>query len=729
LGKKNSAASAGRIANRKQVIMQLPQPRHRKGNFLFTLGILAPLAVGITWAAPTGTAPGQTAPATASASPATPAKASAPAKTPTSPAPAKASTASATQPPTDNTPNHTIVVTAATRKTQLVDTTATTTTVITRQQLEDNQYASVPDALRSVPGMSVVTSGMPGAETSVFIHGLDSRQTLVTIDGRRQADGLSGADDNLANLTLDDIDQIEVVRTPSSSAQGGSAMGGVINLVTLTGKGLMSPQSSVSEEAGSFQTFRENAQSRGAVGNFDYAVSASRQDSIYPAFSPGDAALLSPGFANQADQYRNTSYRGNFGYQITPDIYIDLHSAYSNAYTSSPGIYLFPDPTASLDIEDWNLSPEIVAKVADFYTTRFYYTRDQQRQADNDPFLAAQLVSFGSSPQGAITRLQINTDSIDWQNDFQIAHDWSITAGIQGDNRNYYENDNVLGIQTLNGHDNNLGGYVSSQWQPLPGLNILNSGRYDSYSAFEGSFSWRQGASYRVAPTRTLLHASVSSAYTPPSIQDLYVFNAGSPFFGPFLPNPNLVPETDLGWEAGVEQPLWDGRVTPSVTYFHNSVSNDIENVQLPSGAFINENVNHVTTDGVEVGLQIKPWSTVTLQGDYTYLNAVDDTSQMRLVRRPRNSLDFTGIWQPLDPLTLTLGGNWVVGREDLDAVSGAQEDAPDYFLLRASATYRINEHVSIWVRGENLTDRNYQSALGFLAPSIAGYGGIKFSF
>jgi vitamin B12 transporter len=190
-----------------------------------------------------------------------------------------------------------------------------------------------------------------------------------------------------------------------------------------------------------------------------------------------------------------------------------------------------------------------------------------------------------------------------------------------------------------------------------------------------------------------------------------------------------LVPETDLGWEAGVEQPLWDGRVTPSVTYFHNSVSNDIENVQLPSGAFINENVNHVTTDGVEVGLQIKPWSTVTLQGDYTYLNAVDDTSQMRLVRRPRNSLDFTGIWQPLDPLTLTLGGNWVVGREDLDAVSGAQEDAPDYFLLRASATYRINEHVSIWVRGENLTDRNYQSALGFLAPSIAGYGGIKFSF
>ena len=58
-----------------------------------------------------------------------------------------------------------------------------------------------------------------------------------------------------------------------------------------------------------------------------------------------------------------------------------------------------------------------------------------------------------------------------------------------------------------------------------------------------------------------------------------------------------------------------------------------------------------------------------------------------------------------------------------------SQVVAPDYFVLRASATYRINDHVSIWIRGENLTDRNYQPVLGYFAPSIAGYGGIKVSF
>jgi vitamin B12 transporter len=713
--------------------MQIHQPVRRvKRRILLALLAVAPIAFSV---APAETTTGaQSSPAAVP----TPAKGKPAAKT--SAKAAAQSTAKTEKPapsPTENSPAAQsgvqelapILVTAPTRDTQPIDTTATTTTVLTHDDLDDNKYALLPDALKSVPGIAVVTSGNPGAQTSVFIHGLDSRQTLVTVDGRRQAIGFSGADDNLTNLTLDNVDQIEVVRTPVSSAQGGSAMGGVINLVTLSGKGVTTPEGSAFFEGGSFNTFREGGESRGSVGAFDYAVAGSRQDSVYPALSPGYTPFFAPGFAGQADQYRNTNFRGNMGYQFTPDLYVDFHAAYSNAYTSSPGIYLTPDPTASLLIEDWNLSPEVVWKVNDFYTTKLYYIRDQQRLANNDPFEAQQLIGFGLSPQGEQDREQLNTDSVDWQNDFQLARNWSITAGIQGDNRRFQVNDNNAGIPALVGHQDNLGGYISSQWQPVDGLNVLTSGRYDDYSAFEGAFSWRQAVSYRVAPTQTLVHASVASAYTPPTIQDLYLFSA----LGPLLPNPNLKPETDLGWEAGVEQPLWGNRITPSVTYFHNDVRDDIEDVPTPRPgqpfAETNENVNRATTDGVEVGLKVQPLPNLVLNGYYTYLNAVNDVTQMRLLRRPRNTVNFTGTWKPIEPLTLTLGGDWIVGREDADALTGAQVDAPDYFILRASATYRINEHVSIWIRGENLTDRNYQPALGFLAPSIAGYGGIRVSF
>jgi vitamin B12 transporter len=671
----------------------------------------------------------------------------------TSPAPATKSAASAKSPATDTrttpalepTPQSpadvaipsksdvqtlpTIVVTAATRETQSPETTATTTTVLTHQYLQDSAFVDVPSALQLVPGLSVVTSGNQGSQTSVFIHGLDSNQTLVTIDGRRQAVGLSGADDNLANLTLDNVDQIEVVKTPVSSINGGSAMGGVINIVTLSGRGLDKPVSSAFVEAGSFNTFRENIQSRGAAGNFDYAVSVTRQDAELPALSTGDAANFTTGFGGQADQYRNTTLRGNFGYQLSPEVYLDLHSAYSNAYTSSPNEFVTPDPTANLDIEDWNLSPEIVAKVTDFYSTKLYYIRDQQRQASDDPFFLAESQAFGFSPQGDVTRLQINPDSVDWQNDFQIAHNWAVSAGVQGDNRHDYEFDNGLGVRTFDEHDDNIGGFISSQWQPLTGLNVLTSGRYDQYSQYGGTFTWRQGVSYVVAPTQTVVHASVARAFTPPPLQDRVVFFP-NPFGANFFPNPDLQPETSLGWEVGAEQPLWDGRITPSVTYFHNDIRNEIANAQLPSGDFMEENIGKATTDGVEVGVKIQPISTVTLNLDYTYLNAVNDSTQLRLLRRPRNSFVFNGTWTPIPALTFTLGGNWVVGREDVNYDPPYNQiDAPDYFTLRASATYRINDTVSLWVRGENLTDRNYQPALGFYAASIAGYGGIKISF
>jgi len=166
------------------------------------------------------------------------------------------------------------------------------------------------------------------------------------------------------------------------------------------------------------------------------------------------------------------------------------------------------------------------------------------------------------------------------------------------------------------------------------------------------------------------------------------------------------------------------------VTYFHNHLNNYIE---AYAPAYVPFNVPDATTEGVEVGLDLQPVETVNVHLGYTYLNAVDNTDEVRLLRRPRNQLVFTGTWKPIRALTLTIGGNWVVDRQDIDPTSTAfpppQIKAPDYFTLRASASYEINDIVSIWVRGENLTGESYQPALGYYAPSMAGYGGIKFSF
>ena len=590
-----------------------------------------------------------------------------------------------------------VVVTAATRNTQAPDTTATTTTVVTQEDLQAAKYDNVADALREVPGINVVPTGTTGQVTSIFMHGADSNQTLFTIDGRRQPVGLDGAYD-FTNLTLDDVAQIEVVKTPVSSVQGGSATGGVINLVTLTGRGLDKPESSVSFEGGSYDTFREQIQSRGSEGKFDWAVSGS---------------TLQSDMNRPNENYRNDVYRGNFGYQITPDIYFDVHTGYSLANAGSPNAIETPDPIGRLQSEDFFISPEVTAKVTDFYTTKAYFNHDQTRQNFHDLFTNFATFQFPTSQ-----RLQLNTNSYDWQNNFQIAHNWQLTAGVQGDSVDAYQFDDLVGGRTIQNSLGSTGGYVESQWQPIDGLNVLSSIRYDHYTDFEGALSWRQGVTYQVAPTKTIFHASGSSSYTPPSAQELYF---------PGDSNPTLKPETSLGWEAGVEQPLLHGRLTPSATYFHNDITNYIQ--YLGTAPFLPENIGEVTTEGAEIDLKAQPIDELKLDLNYTYLTAQNDSADTRLVRRPRNSFNFTVFYTPIKQLTFSTGGSWVVGRQDIDPVTFEQVGAPDYFTLRASASYEINSHVSIWVRGENLTDTHYQPVLGYPALGAAGYGGIRVSF
>jgi len=597
--------------------------------------------------------------------------------------------------PTEN-EMHTIVVSAAPRNIQPPDTTATDTTVVTQEQLESGRYQNVADALAQVPGIAVVPNGVAGQATAVFIHGADSNQTVFTIDGRPQAVGLAGATD-FANLTLDNIAQIEVVKTPVASAQGGSATGGVINLVSLNGRGLDKPVSSVSFEGGSFGTFREQAQSRGSVGNFDYAVSASEWTSDMD---------------RPNENYRNTVYRGNFGYQATPSIYVDVHTGYSLASAGSPYVVETPDPVAHLLTEDWFVSPEVSAKVTDFYTTKVYYNHDQTRQTYHDLYTNFATFQFPSS-----TRLDLTTDSYDWQNNLQLAHNWELTAGVQGSVVEASQIDDLVGATTIQNTLSNTAGYVQSQWQPVTGLNVLSSVRYDIYSDYANAFSWRQGVTYEVPVTKTVVHASGASTFTPPPPQDLYF---------PGFSNPNLKPESALGWEAGVAQPLLGGKLTPSATYFHNNITNYI--LSLPP-SFIPDNVGNATTDGVEIDIAAKPIDELKLDLNYTYLNATNDTEGIRLVRRPRNSVNFTIDYTPIEQLTLDLGGSWVMGREDIDPVAFTQVDAPDYFVLRAAASYKINKYVSLWVRGENLTDAHYQPVLGYPALGLGGYGGVKVSF
>ena len=190
-----------------------------------------------------------------------------------------------------------LIVVSATRSEIPLDQSPASVSLITPEDVNQKQIERVSDALREVPGLSVVQTGTPGQLTSVFTRGLRSEHTQVLLDGVPINQGLQGAFD-FANLTTDDVGRIEVVRGPQSTLYGPRALAGVIQIFTKQGEG--TPEISLNAEGGSYNTFRESLESEGRIDKFDYSIGASRLDTDNALMSVGrrmkrrDSAVCSP---------------------------------------------------------------------------------------------------------------------------------------------------------------------------------------------------------------------------------------------------------------------------------------------------------------------------------------------------------------------------------------------------------------------------------------------------
>ena len=190
-------------------------------------------------------------------------------------------------------------------------------TVISAEELQQLGHVMVADALRSVAGVDVVRSGGVGRTTSIFIRGANSGHSLVLLDGVELNDPISaGNTPDLAHLTLEQVERIEIVRGPQSTVYGSDALGGVVQIVTKKGGGSMAPKLEL--ESGSFGTYRGLLEMKGGEGGLHYALSGSHleQDGISAAHE---------GLGNtEKDGYRNTSFNGSLSYEAGRNVVLGL---------------------------------------------------------------------------------------------------------------------------------------------------------------------------------------------------------------------------------------------------------------------------------------------------------------------------------------------------------------------------------------------------------------------
>ncbi|PYJ31117.1 MAG: hypothetical protein DME90_00185 [Verrucomicrobia bacterium] len=586
------------------------------------------------------------------------------------------------------------IVVSATRFDIPLDQSPASVSVISSQDIEQKQIERASDALREVPGLSVVQTGTAGQLTSVFMRGLPSQDMQVLLDGIPINQGLSGAM-NFADFTTEDIDRIEVVRGPQSTLYGPRALAGVVQIFTKQGTG--TPDIMMAGEGGSYDTFREWAQSEGKIDGFDYSVGMSRLDTEN---------------ARPNNNYRNTAAIADAGWSPNETLRVGSLFTYSVSDTGNPNTIFDPRPIDHFLTERWLIGPHIDWNATDCWEHKLIFSYDHERQINNpneDGFVGA-------------TRALFERTQIDYQNDLRATSWLTLTSGFfysdvdAGEERPFI----LFGPTFISDRTKEIAGFLQATLTPVENLIFVAGGRFDHFNQFGGVWTYRFAGSYKIDKTNTTLHSSVATGFSPPSSQDKIFGN-----------NFGLKPEDDFGWDIGVEQRLWESRVTVGLTYFHN----DLSNVIGFNGLFQTLNLGAAETQGLEAELRAQPIADPLFAASYTYLEAEKtssaDISQpqgARLPRRPRNEVYLSASYLWWKKLRTTIEAKFVNAREELN-FGGPNFDIEDYSFVNMAAEYEVNPHLSIFGRIDNLTNEHYSEVFGFPALGRAVYGGLKVRF
>lgn len=589
------------------------------------------------------------------------------------------------------------------------DSLGTAVSVVTRDQIIAEQARTGTDALRSLPGVSVSQQGGAGNVSVVRIRGAESNHTLVLIDGVQVNSGIDGFFD-FANLATDDVERIEVLRGPQSGLYGSGALGGVVNIITQSGKG---PARVVAEaEGGSFNTRGGRAGVSGgtdtAWGSFMVASRHTDGFNIAPEGRERDGSELKTlSMKGGVKPFENLTVRGSFRASR-------LETEYDDFSYNLPGYQRAVDAPFSAQNDLWSGRIDAELSLFDEAWTQVVYATRAKRDFNDISFTASQLIDE-STTYGYKTTVRIGPKDGGPVRHFVTGLiEWRDEMFEQPTSANFHADRSRLSYV----------GEVRGEYFSI--LSLGASLRRDDNEIFEDTTDWRVDGSLKVPSTPFRLHASYGTGTKLPSFAELY-----GTFFR-YTPNPNLQPERSKGWDAGIETTFLKGRAILDITYFKANLTNEITEdfSQFPLISSLNLD-GESQRNGIEVAGRYQILPGVLLGAAYTWLDATDDKG-LKELRRPEHQAKFDIDWRfANNRARLNLSAIYNGDMEDLGFLTGPPFSRrvvlDDYWLVRLAASYELTPGVEAFGRVENLLDQNYQEVLGYETAGLAAYAGLRF--
>ena len=605
------------------------------------------------------------------------------------------------------------------------------TTNITVYTEADIQQASIQDLSDILSKEGFMVREYPNSTISVTIrgfrtetHGNDlASHVLILMNGRRTGTG------NLAKISMDNVERIEIIRGPGSVQYGASAMGGVVNVITKQGTG--KPSGFVEATLGSWNHKEASAGFSGDYNGFDFSATLSR--SSQDDYDTGDG-----------DHYFNTGYDSkerislNAGWTFVPGNRIGFsYSWYEGNKIGNPDYLSKNDLDNYVDhaLKSFDISYDgqtqdgvLLWKMRYFNGKDEYETFDLSQKSTHTYFRD----TYNQGIQAQVTAK------------WEIAH---ITAGVDW---THYAISNTYSVTGKENTYENPAGFVLAKTNLMDDRLILSAGgRYDSYEVEsdksktkkENNWSTSLGAVYKFL-SGCSVRANYAEAFRMPTADQLFMYNDYSSWgMGIWSGNPDLDPESSKTYEIGLD--YTKNSLTSGITYFHTNFDDKIGYAyDAPADVTRYENIKGATISGIEANLQLDigamlgwAWE-LSPYGSFTYLTEFtdDDTDK---------DLQYTPEWTASCGLKFNRAEIGFSSRLNLSYIG--QQDITDYEktgaktldrytvadLVISKRLFSFEKYGAVSIKAEitNLFNESYAAVQGYTMPGRTFYAGLRYAF
>lgn len=688
---------------------------------------------------------------------------------------------------TDTTRTLKEVVVTASRYDQPILETPRSVTVINSDVIRNSVYTSVGDLLSKQPGIYIVGGNQtPGTNQSLFLRGSNSNQIVVMMDGVRITD--PSAPNNavdLSELSLTNVERIEIIEGAHSTMFGGGAVGGAINIITKKNSA-QGFHGNASLLGGSFgnqsSTFNTSANLSYNFGNGLY-VNGSFFDQRVNGLNASTDTVKKPFRSPDKDAFRKTDGYAKIGYRKNKlDAFVSFKRNTQRADIDA-GAYA-DDDNAYLSFErnlvNYSIAYQLNSK---FNLMGNGSLSNSQRINENDSSLIATNSYDGNFSKGVYNgRLSTNELQLNYKDD----HFSAIAGGgvffEQMDFNTYFyassfKYTSKVNYDTIKTQATTYYGFAHGSWHGGENNKVgLSAGvRLSNHSLFGNFLTFDVNPSYAISSS-SLVYASVSSGYNAPSLYQLFDPTMG---FGAFTNrgNKTLNPEKSISLEIGFKKEFGNGSYFTAAAF--QTTTTDLidyvylwnKNTAVQSLGYLDYlgdtylNISQQKVQGMELSgkwliLPKLSWSAnitwlanteITYKqsdldanktgGNHVQLFAngafiTGDGSSKNLTRRP-SATGFSEIrYQASSAFHVILDYRLASQRSDsyYDYALGPfgalnQRNVATYQLIDVGGFYRLNKNISLTAKIENIFDTQYQEILGYNTRGRSAYLRVNFTW